>query len=371
MFGGGQRVVSDLLDGIEALGEAPPRLILLGCRGNHFDRYQPRVVEYDGRFNRLGVLWSTARRLRRVLLADPPALLHTHGWDADVIGALALRGTDIRQVAHLHVTAEWLQSRSWHHGARRALTRWAFGPGTTSLVAVSDAVRQHWARHLPWNAAAIEVIHNGIDEKLFRPAPTTGEQARPADAGGPLVIGVAARLAPMKGLEHLLEAARVLTREGTPPFELRLAGEGNLRARLEEQAARLGIADRVRFLGLVTDMPAFYRGLDMFVLPSVSTEGLPLTVLEAMASGLPIVATTVGGTPEAVTDGETGLLAPPGDAGALAVAIRRLLDDEALRGRLGAAAREAVLARFTLGRFCEDVLAQHARCLGDGAAAAR
>jgi glycosyltransferase involved in cell wall biosynthesis len=162
-----------------------------------------------------------------------------------------------------------------------------------------------------------------------------------------------------------------LAREGAPPFELRLAGEGHLRARLEEQAARLGIADRVRFLGLVADMPAFYQGLDVFVLPSVSTEGLPLTVLEAMASGLPVVATTVGGTPEAITDGESGLLAPPGDAGALAVALRRVLDDEALRGRLGAAAREAVLARFTLGRFCQDVLAHHARCLGDGATAAR
>ncbi len=349
MFGGGQRVVMDLADEATHAG-IPVLVILLGRKTNHFDRFNPQVIPYDGRYNRIGSLLGTARRLRRLLQTEPPAILHTHGWDADLIGWLAIQGTETRQIAHLHVMLDWLESRKIKHRVRRGLTRIAFARPHTKRVAVSEAVGQYWMTFLPCAAGSIQVIRNGINVRQYRPE---AEHRSRGNAEIP-VIGLAARLGPMKGIEYLLEVLGGLAREGGA-FQLKIAGTGSHREALERRAQEAGIADRTAFLGQVEDMAGFYRSLDIFTLPSL-TEGMPLTVLEAMASGIPVVASTVGGIPEAVRNNVDGLLVPPADTDALASALRRLLMNRELRIRMGESARQRAVEAFSLQRFFGEMM---------------
>ena len=159
---------------------------------------------------------------------------------------------------------------------------------------------------------------------------------------GPAVA--VARLSPEKDLGTLLEAAALVVRT-IPGFQLEIAGAGPCRPDLVKLAGSLCLGDRVRFLGEVSDIPALLARAGLFVLPSL-TEGISLTVLEAMARGLPVVATRVGGNPEVVDDGRSGLLVPPRNPQALADALCRLWQDSALAARLGRAGRRRAEAHF-------------------------
>jgi glycosyltransferase involved in cell wall biosynthesis len=193
-------------------------------------------------------------------------------------------------------------------------------------------------------ATRIRVIHNAVAVERFGDYDGAPDRLRIRTGRSPIVLTVA-RLDPQKGHTHLLEAAATL-----PGVVFLLAGAGSERAALEAQARGSGISDRVQFLEHRTDIPELLRAADAFVLPSLY-EGLPLTVLEAMAAAKPVVATTVGGTDEAVVDGVTGILVPPADPAALSAAIRRILDDPDTAARLGAAGRERVVSTFSTHRM--------------------
>jgi glycosyltransferase involved in cell wall biosynthesis len=165
------------------------------------------------------------------------------------------------------------------------------------------------------------------------------------------------RLCAVKGQRDAIAALPLL---GRADVTLLLAGEdieggGAYLDALERQASQLGVRDRVRFLGRRDDVPALLAAADALVLPSWQ-EGLPLVVLEAMAAGVPVVATSVGGTPEAVVDGETGLLVPPRDVPALTAAIDTLLDDPERARRLGEAGRRRVRERFDAAESTRRIL---------------
>ncbi len=177
------------------------------------------------------------------------------------------------------------------------------------------------------------------------------------------MIGTAARLAPMKGLEYLMDAMSALKQQGVPCV-LKIAGEGPLRSELEQRIREHDLSQHVHLLGHVENMTELYGDLDLFVLPSVSTEGLPLVVLEAMASRLPVVATDVGGTAEAVRDGIDGRIVAPGNVEALSLAIRTLVDDPELRATMGEAGRTRVLADFSRERMAREVHEMYTRVLG-------
>ena len=185
----------------------------------------------------------------------------------------------------------------------------------------------------------VQTIHNGIDLERFSPA-------GPAPDGPAVIV---ARLAPEKDVATLLRAAAV-ARSAQPDFRLEIAGDGPCRTELERLAAELGLADGVRFLGPVRDVPALLRRARLFVLSSL-TEGISLTLLEAMASALPVVATRVGGNGEVVTEGETGLLIPAGDPAALAEGMLALWNDPGRRVEMGRAARRRVEEEFDVRRM--------------------
>ncbi len=192
----------------------------------------------------------------------------------------------------------------------------------------------------------IRVIHTGIDPEPFLKA------QRPHSNFGKAVIGTAAVLEERKGHRFLLEAAALLKQKGHHLI-YRFAGEGSQRARLQEIALRLGLKD-VFFEGFVSDMPNFLSQIDIFVLPSLY-EGMGVAILEAMAARKVVVASRVGGIPELVEDGVTGLLVPPGDPGALASSISRLGSQRGLINKMGMKASERVRRYFTMEQTAKKV----------------
>ena len=204
------------------------------------------------------------------------------------------------------------------------------------VVAVSRAVAEH-ARHMAGGSTPVTVIPNGVDTALFYPRP-----GRCCKGQAVLFVG---RLVANKGPETLIRAApRVLAHH--PQAQFLLAGDGPLKVRLQELAHQLGVGDAVHFLGIRHDVPDLMRQAALFVRPS-SLEGMPLTVLEAMASSLPVAATPVAGTAEIIQDGVNGYLVPVGDSAALADAVIKLLDDPSLAREMGQRGRELAESGYT------------------------
>lgn len=184
-----------------------------------------------------------------------------------------------------------------------------------------------------------------------RPHPLRDELGIPADAA---LVGIVGRLTAVKNHEMFLSAAARLPRRTRTPLHFVLVGDGELRGTLEASARAKGIADFVHFAGWRKDLPGVYRELDLLALTSVN-EGTPVSMIEAMAAGRAVVSTGVGGIPDIVKDGETGLLVTSGRDDLFAVAMGRLADDAELRTRLAAAARADAAKRFTAARLIDDL----------------
>jgi len=221
----------------------------------------------------------------------------------------------------------------------------------------ADAVKK-WLIDDGYDAAKISVICNGVDCAQLD-AGSRGDAVR-AEFGFPReapIVAVVGRLHPGKGLEQFLDAAAIVAaRSANVRFLIvgePAAGNGGYLDALRDRAAGQGLGDHVTFAGLRHDVSELLAGVTVSVMPSLN-EALPNAMLEAMAAGVPVVATRVGGTPEAIDGGVTGLLVPPGDAYALAESISRLLEDPRRGGAIGHAARRAVERRFSMDRMAES-----------------
>ncbi|MBA3585933.1 MAG: glycosyltransferase [Gemmatimonadetes bacterium] len=227
-----------------------------------------------------------------------------------------------------------------HRAARACVDRY---------IAVSEEVARRMRARFRVPASKLQVVRNGIDlDRYCRAADPRLRLLLARDEPRAVVLTVA-RLDPQKGHEYLLAAAAAI-----PQAVFVFAGEGEERPRLERMARALGVADRVRFLGHRSDIPDLLAVCDVFVLPSLY-EGLPLAVLEAMAAAKPVVATAVGGTDEAVTNGKSGLLVPPAEPSALADAIRTVLGDPTVARRLGEAGQARARREFSASRMIREV----------------
>jgi glycosyltransferase involved in cell wall biosynthesis len=213
------------------------------------------------------------------------------------------------------------------------------------FIAVSRANAHYLIDEKRLPAHKVVVIENGCDLRRFAASATAPTARAELGLGArDRVLLVVGRLEPQKGHRILLDALTAVRAE-TDSVCLVCVGDGGERAALEAQAARLGLGGAVRFVGFRSDVPRWLAAADVVVLPSFY-EGLPLAAMEALAASRPVVATSVDGTPEVVVDGQTGLTVPPGDRGALAAAICRLLRDPLLARRLGQAGRRWVEERF-------------------------
>jgi glycosyltransferase involved in cell wall biosynthesis len=206
-------------------------------------------------------------------------------------------------------------------------------------VANCEACRQAVLADEAGPPHSVVVLENGVDLDRFAAVPPLTARA------GPVRIGVVANLRPVKGLDVFVRAAAEVSRS-CPDVTFEIAGEGEQRPALEQLARELGLGPRLRLLGVVEDVPAFLGRVSVAVLCSRS-EGMSNAVLEYMAAGRALVATQVGANSELVQDGVSGLLVPPGDASALAAAMRRLVEDPELRVRLGSAARNRAERQYS------------------------
>jgi glycosyltransferase involved in cell wall biosynthesis len=289
-----------------------------------------RMVHCNGRAD-----WRAVGQIEEYVQEDGIDLVHTHGYKADLYGYLAAWRCNKPVVATCH---NWIGGTAalgiYNHLDRMALKKF------DALAAVSDAVAQRLlAFGVP--AGKIKTIANGIDVKAFERA-----EPRPLlTVEGSTVVGVVARLDMQKGFEYLLQAARELCKTFRG-LKIVIAGEGSDRNAIEEMIRQYGLQSSVVLAGQQSDMPGVYAAIDVFVLPSLN-EGLPMTVLEAMAASKPVIATRVGAIPNVIKDGENGLLVAPKDSEGLRNAIASLLSDPERRRRLGDQAHAWVSRNYT------------------------
>jgi glycosyltransferase involved in cell wall biosynthesis len=238
------------------------------------------------------------------------------------------------------------------HLKRHAFSKWKYRQIDVFIAASRLIASMLVSDGIP--ADRIETVHDGVDvDRIAREPPIDAHAAFWLPHGAPLVGNVAALVA-HKGQRHLIAAAARVVRE-VPDARFVIVGEGELREQLERQIRDLGLERHVTLAGFRSDVIGLQKSFDLFVMSSV-TEGLGSSMLDAMACGTPVVATRAGGIPEAIDDGVQGLLVPPHDDEALAHAIVRLLQDEALRRQLAAAARQRVLDEFSVDRMVAKTL---------------
>ena len=299
----------------------------------------PDTLYQAARFAR----WCRRRRVAVVQACD----LYTNVF---ALPAAAVAGVPVRLGSRRGLNPD----RSAAHRAAQQLSyRFAH-----RIITNSEAVGLGLRRQ-GYGPDRLVVIPNGLDTSRFRPI---------ARCGGIRRIGTLARLHPVKGLDILLEAV-ALVRRDLPDVEALIIGDGPERAALERRIAALGLSDRVRLVGHREDVPAALAGLDLFVLPSRS-EAFPNALMEAMASALPVVATEVGGVPEIVDHGYTGLLVPPGQPDRLADAIRELAAQPERARTFGRRARAEVIRRYSFDRMVARFEALYLEAAEDTHAAA-
>jgi glycosyltransferase involved in cell wall biosynthesis len=257
-----------------------------------------------------------------------------------------------------------------HHAAQRTafasrLARRPLLALVSQFIAVSSANRADQIRDMSLPATRLTAVHNGIVVAEQAPDRRTAHFRLTTELGLPAetkLVGGVGRLSEQKGFDALLEAT-VRIAQAMPQVHVVLVGDGPCRARLEGQAARLGIERRVSFLGFRSDTPEVLNAIDVLAMPSLF-EGLPLVLVEAFAAGCPVVANAVDGIPEVVDDGVNGFLVPRGNVDLLAARIVDLLKDDALSERVGRAARQKALSAFTADRMAGNTVAVYDRVLG-------
>jgi glycosyltransferase involved in cell wall biosynthesis len=285
---------------------------------------------------------SFGRQVRRFC----PDVVHTHLFDADLIGILTARALGIRRCCSTIHGSSFFSTRlhRWRY-------RWVLCPLVRRFFAVSRALGDFLIQECRLPPSRIRVVVNGIDTAHF--ASAAGRT--PRSTSGPM-IGVLARLEPLKGILFLMQAMADICSE-FPQARLLIGGEGRNRAALEDQARSLDLSDRVVFAGALSEPASFYRQLDLFVLPSLD-EAFGLVLLEAMAAGLPVIGTRVGGIPEILEHGRHGLLVEPASSRSIAEAIRTLWNDPERCRRMGEAGRRNA-SRFDIARTAAELQAAY------------
>ncbi len=293
------------------------------------------------------------RSVRGHIAAVRPQIVHTHLGTSDVLGGIAARSLGIPVVCTIH-SSQWEASGV---ALRRKLVKHC----ASRIIAVSESARREYLKRGFATERQIVTIHNGVD---FVAAPGSGAEVRRelGLAGDDLVVGMVSALRPEKGHDIALGAVREL-RTRFPNLRLLIAGQGDLYDDLVERATELdGV---VVVAGLRHDLTRVFDACDVCLQPS-RADAFPTSIIEAMAASVPVIATAVGGIPEMISDGRTGvLLAPPPQVDALATALAELLADPERRRRLAQAARQVYLDRFTAGPWVRSTRALYDAVLAE------
>ncbi len=297
--------------------------------------------------------WTLARIVRR----EGYRILHAHTPRTAMLARLASALTGVPMVYHVHSPTSRDTTSRWTNRVNTLVERWSIARAAR-LIVVSDSLRRHMERH-GFSPSRLTVVHNGV--------PTVEPTGRRSQPGGTWTLGTVALFRPRKGTETLIDALALLRQQGVPvglravgPFETP-AYEALLKARV----AAHGLQERVEWVGFSRHVNAELSQMDLFVLPSLFGEGLPMVVLEAMAAGVPVVATDVEGIPEAIQNGLDGLIVPPGEPGSLADAIGRVVRGEVNWSELRAHALSRQVREFSDRSMAAGVAAAYGELLAE------
>ena len=262
----------------------------------------------------------------------------TDAWLVAMAGATIPRMPPVVRTRHVSTPV----NNSW-------TTRWLYQRATRHIVVTGEALKAQLVRVNGFDAARITSVRTGIDLARFRPLDRAAARARCGVDARP-AVAIVATLRDWKGHDDLLDAWSTLQVKG---WQLLVIGDGPRRAHLERRVAEMGLASDVRFTGNQDDVPAWYACADLAVLPSFGDEGVPQSLMQAAACGLPAISTPIGAIAEAVRDGKTGLLVPPRDVKALASALSYLMTHDQLRNHMGRAALERAHREFGIDRMLD------------------
>jgi len=318
----------------------------------------------------LAALW----RVLRILIREKPDIVHTHTAKAGAVGRLAVllyrvlfpfssKPVNVFHTYHGHVFHSYFSG--WKTLLYRGIEK-ALGLFTTRIITLSETLKKELVGFDIAPESKITVIPLGIDLSPFLELENLRGHLRSELKANDetFLVGIVGRLVPIKGHSVFFQAAKIVS--DMPEFhdkniQFLVVGDGTLRETLESQVRELGITDRAVFLGFRTDLNVIYADLDLLVLSSFN-EGTPVSVIESLCSGVPVVSSSVGGVPDLIRDGENGLLVPPADAGKLAEAIASVMKDTDLRKKLGENGKSSVYPDYhythlvdRLGRFYESL----------------
>jgi glycosyltransferase involved in cell wall biosynthesis len=324
-----------------------------------FHHAEPGLVPLLEQAQHLGVKLREVRRMPlgrqgallvsqfvKELRAERPAVFHAHlTWPLAckyaLVGAVMARIPAVVATEHLFIDLPYNRSTR--------IQQRLLAAGVHCYIAVSHQLARHLQQAFQIPGRKIKVVHPAIPVDRFNQSVNTTLRVSLTRPTKQSLILTTARLDNQKGLCYLLEAARLV-----PEAVFVVAGDGPERTALEAKARELRLGDRIVFLGFRQDIPDLLASCDVFVLPSLF-EGLPASVLEAMAAGKPVIATAIGGTDEAIVHGETGLLVPPADPTALAEAIQLVLSDPVRAQRMAAAGQARVQQEFSVETMVQRV----------------
>lgn len=350
MLGGGQRSLLLLLERLDSTRFRP--FLICPTEGGLVEKAEKLGIETE--IIRMGSLKtpnifstaSTVLKLRKLIRKKNIELIHTDSPRQALYAGLAIRKTKTPLIWHVRVsTAE-----------KKSLDKFLYNR-SRKVIAVSRAASLRFAEY---DSAPdkLVVIPNGVNLTQFKPMPADRKLREELGIEeGPVLVGTLGQLIPGKGQDVLLKAAKRVA-EQAAEVNCVIVGNGNTAYRntLEDLSAGLGIKNKVRFSGYREDIPQIMSCLDIVVLPSTShLEGLSRVIIEAMACGKPVIATDAGGNPEAVEDGKTGILVPPGDPDELARAILELARDADQRKRMGEAGRKRAEQLFSIEMNVERI----------------
>lgn len=355
LWAGAEVQIAGLLEELRDLSDLEVSAVLLNkgkLSAELIARNIPVVIYDETRLNSLRIFEAFYSHFRK----QRPDIVHTHRYKENILAGIAAK---LASVPHSVHTVHGLQERmrGWERAKMSSyfwtnalVARWT----GQCIIGVSEEIASVMTQQLPKNP--VVCVHNGIDLKKVRPTISSGAKRQelgiPEDA---IVIGTVCRLVPVKGIENLLRAIGALCEApGELPVRLLVVGDGPLRSELETLARELAIDRKTLFLGERNDVYDLMNLFDIYALPSLH-EGIPMALLEAMALERPVVASSVGGIPEVLTDMEEGKLVSAQDVDALRKALRELALSRPLRERMGKAGRERVARCYESKKTASEV----------------
>jgi len=340
-FGGAETMCENLTYALKKLGHQVTVVSLYAERTPISKRMEEAGVQIIYLDKKLGLDLSMVPKLAKIMGREKPDVIHTH-LDVIKYAVAAAKLSGIRRCVH---TVHNVADKEAEGRIQRTINNFYFKMGWSVPVALSPLVQSTIAEFYGMDKARVPVIYNGVDLSRCIPLDHYANQAK--------VLIHLGRFNEQKNHEGLLRAFRIVA-EQEPDCRLDLLGDGELRTQTEELAKQLGISEKVRFLGSQSNVYPYLKEADIFLLPS-NYEGMPMTIIEAMGTGLPVVASAVGGVPDMITHGESGLLTST-DPEEVAGAVLELMGNKALREKLGENAKQAskrFSAEYMAAEYCK------------------